>query len=255
MKITTIHKFSLITSLIFLTLGCHKGQESNKILYTLPVNSTASVIPAHAAQEFLLLKTVASQVIVPIINRIGQQNQIYPELTGPDGSSRYSFNRTENHYGTASFLIQFRDGTNAVIDPIQTQTSTTTLKSVVVTVTGTSSKFAYSESLSITLETAGAADSKKQISGTANFSGSTYNLNFTIVSPGITCSFDGLTAGIFEASGTGGPSNTTTSMQISLSSNKDANGSIAWEDQSGGFHMESNGTGFVTNGQYLIPLQ
>ncbi len=255
MKNINIHKLSLIASFSFLILGCHKDQEPNKIIYTLPINSTLTVIPAHAAQEFLLIQTAAAQTIVPIINRIGSTSTSYPELSGPDGSSRYTFTKTESHYGTATFLIQFRDSSNAVIDPIQTQSSTTTLKSVVVTVTGTSNRFSASANLIISLDTAGLAESTKRITGTAAFTGSTYSLNFTILASGITCSFDGLTAGSFEASGSGGPQNTNTAILLSLSSNKDANGSISWEGQSGGLHLESNGTGFVTTNQYLIPIQ
>jgi hypothetical protein len=44
-------------------------------------------------------------------------------------------------------------------------------------------------------------------------------------------------------------------MQLSVSSNKDANGSITWEGQTGGIHLESDGSGFVTTNQFLIPIQ
>jgi hypothetical protein len=255
MKIIKIQYLTAISLLLIVNSGCRKDQESQKIIDTLPINSTVVVTPAYAAQEFLLLKRDAAQTIVPVINRLGQTINTFPELTGPDGSSRYTFQRVESHYGTANYTIQFRDSNGSVIDPIQTQTSTTTLATVDITASGSNDRYSYSETMTLTLETPGQVDSKKRITGTSSFTGSSYSINFTMPSPGLTWSFDGVSAGIVTASGSGGPSNSALSMTLSLSSSHAASGPIAWEGNEGSIHIESNGSGYVTTPQYLVPFQ
>lgn len=255
MKITKNQSLILIILFFSLTIGCHKDTETNKILDTLPVNTSISVLPAKAHQESILIQKNMAQILVPVINRLGETGLTFPNLSGPDGSLRYSFTVSENHYGTATFLIQFRDNINSVIDPITSLTSTTTLNNVLITFTGASDRFSYTGSWVLTLETSGTVTSTKRLTGTTTFTGSSYTINFSLPSPGITCTFEGLTRGTLSSTGTGGPSSTATSSLISFSTDHTSNGSLAWEGNSGGLHLNPNGTGFITTNQYLIPLQ
>ena len=249
LKITVALVLSVILSNY---TSCKKKEEPNKIIDGLPVNSSQKVVPAQAAQQLLLLKRDSLNIIVPVINKLGLANQSFTELSGPDSQSRYSFQITDNSYGTATFTLQFRNSSNAIIDPIKTQTSTTTLNSVVVTGTGNSSKFSYSENLTITLETVGKANSKKFLTGTSNFNGSGTSVTFTFPAPGAESSFQGLIGGGVTGSGTGAGGEATT-LSLSFASNHEADGAIAWEGQQGGIHFAEDGKGYiVTNEARLL---
>lgn len=231
--------------------ACKRKETPNKIIDGVPVNTTETIVPAQAAQEFFLLKRDGLGVIVPVINRLSIPSPTFPELTGPSAQT-YSFTLHENHYGTANFTIQFRDSSNNPIDPITTVSSTNTLQSVAITVSGNSTSFSYTENLVLTLVTQGNVTGKKLLTGTSSFNGSSYSIVFTLSSPGSNCTFNGFTDGSVSASGSGGPSLQPTSLNLIFSADHKANGNIAWEGLEGGIHFEDNGSGIIVTNQFRL---
>ncbi|MCB4756687.1 MAG: hypothetical protein LHV69_06600 [Elusimicrobia bacterium] len=234
--------------------SCKRDYVADKIVGDFPVNNDTAVVPARATQNFFLLKRDLLNTLVPVISRLVLTTRSFPELTGPDNLSRYTFQRGESHYGSATFTIQFLDATNAVIDPISVQSSTTTLSKVNVSVIGTSNQYSYSESLVLTLAIAGDVGSEKRLTGTSvltDQSGGGYNVSFTLPSPGAMGIFGGLTDGIASGTGTdvaGRP----ISISLTFNSHLEANGPLTWDGKEGSIHFAESGTGFVVTTQARI---
>lgn len=236
--------------------SCKRKEEPIKILDPLPLNSLQTCVPGEMGQAWVLLKRDCLKVLVPVINLTTIPNSTFPQVTGPDSLSRYTFQTSDGHYGTATFTIRFFQENGTVIDPILTNTSTTTLKSVSVNVIGSSSRFSYTENLVLTLDTAGIISSNKRFTGTSaiNDVGNINVLTFTMPSPGIRSAFEGMVEGQATVTGTG-PSSQTTSMTLAVSADHTTNGNITWEGLSGGIHYEENATGYVITNQYQLLLQ
>jgi hypothetical protein len=94
-------------------------------------------------------------------------------------------------------------------------------------------------------ESSGVVTSTLRMSGTSVFTGSTYSLTFTFDPPGSKSIFEALTDGSATASGTGGTPPAAATVNLIFRSDRDVNGSIAWEGREGGIHLELNGSGFV----------
>ena len=242
---------ALLLLIAALAVGCKKNREPNKILDGLPVDPTVTVIPGHAAQQHLLLIRDIASVVVPVMNRVGLTGATFPELT-PAGGGAYTFSVSNARYGFASLQIQFKDESDANVDPIQS--ATTTFKSGVVTspAPGTSALFTHTTGsptpLRITLETAGVGTSPKLITGDVTFSGSNYALVFSFAPAGAGLNFEGLVSGEATATGTG-PDASAASLSLRFDSNRDADGTIVWEGRSGAIHLANNGIGFVSTDQ------
>jgi hypothetical protein len=252
-KLANSLKLISLLSVILALSSCHKDQEPNKIIDGVPLNTTEIVIPGQAGQQFYALVRDLSTFLVPILNRLQQTGLSFSELSGPDGQMRYTFTTTERHYNSANYSIQFRDSNNTAIDPIQNQNSTTTVKSIDITGTGSSSQFNFTIAATLTIETVGDLNSKKRITGSSSFNGSSYSMTFTIDSPGLTGTESGLTEGTFSSSGTG-PNSQPTTLQLICSFEHTADGSISWEDRSGGFHIEPDASAFIVTNQERLFL-
>jgi hypothetical protein len=246
----------LAVALIFLSLfavGCKHDREPNKIIDGTQIDLTVTVFPAQAAQQFVLLNQASMETAITVINRLALENPSFGELTGPDGSSRYSYTRTDARFGTATFFMQFRDINGAVIDPISNRTSTATLAAVGLTGNGTSPLFTYSQAQLITLLTPGVPTSDKKVRGFTRFNGSGItDLDFTIIDGGLNAVPEGLFNGNVSAAGTG-PTQPIT-MNFSYDFNYNVSGNIAWEGNSGLIHVERLGSGFVSTAiaRYII---
>jgi len=240
--------------LLFALASCEKKEEPNKIIDGLPFDNTVVILPAQATKEMHILKSDGAGFAVEIINRVGILNTVFPELTGPDGQLRYTFSIANTIYGSASFTMQFLDTLSSPIDPIATNVSTATLASVTLTGSGASDLFSYTETLTITLQTAGITSSDKFLTGTVVFTGTSDTITFTFAAPGAKINFEGMAGGSVSASGTG-PGGAPISIQLAFRSDHDANGSITWEGQTGGIHIDQAGGGFVLTNNAKIPLQ
>ena len=235
--------------------GCHRRNEPNKILDGQPVGSFELVIPAEAARQFYLLKRDMLRTVVPVINKFATTNPVYPELT-PVGGSKYSFTSAEKHYGSATFTLEFRSDTNATIDPVGVQGSSTSVKSVIVTGTAASSLFpTITENLTLVLDSSGVVTSTMRLSGTTSMTGSGYSLTFNFDPAGSKANFDGLTDNQVTASGSGGTPPATAALLLRFTTDRNANGSIAWEGRTGGIHIESDGSGYVSTLEKRILFQ
>lgn len=235
-------------------LGCKKDRVDNKIVDGLPIGPAQAILPAQAAQQMLLLKRGVAGVIIPVINKLGLANQTFTELSGPDAQSRYAFSLSNNRFGSASYSVQFRNASDVTIDPISARTSTTTLASVVITGSGSSQQFTYSESLRVTLKTAGNTTSDKFLTGSSNFAGGTYNLTFTLPSPGPKISFEGLIDGYVAGAGSNAAGQAA-SLNLIFASDLTASGPLTWEGRQGGLYIRKNGEAFVTTEQSRIIVE
>jgi len=236
--------FILLAFFLLAGLGCERKNESNKILHGLPVDTTQIVLPAQAIQQFMLLKRDSLGILVPILNRLAIADAGFPEVSGPDSNSRYTFRLSENRYGTADFTIQFLDAAHSVIDPISFQTSTSTIKTAALTTTGSSSLFAYTEDLSLTLATTGDVNSEKRVTGNATFTGSGYTITFVFDPAGSVTKFGGILEGLVTATGTG-PGSAPMTLSMRYSTDHSADGNLTWEGQSGGLHIMDDGSGSI----------
>jgi len=244
----------LMLSILFLPLAaCKRDKEPNKIIDGLPINNTVTVVPAQMAQQIYLVTRDAMIEFIPVINRLDQGNSApgFSELTGPDGQSRYTFSKVEKHYGSATFTIQFIDGSGNVIDPISSLTSTTTLATARITTAGTSAQFTYTQNLVVTLQTPGILTSDKRLTGTTTFTGATDTLTMVYPAPGALCGFEGLVDGSSNGSGTG-PLAQTITLTLNYSPDRNADGLLQWEGQNGGIHFIDTGSGFLTTATYRI---
>lgn len=239
----------LISCLIFVFAGCHRKDEPNKIIdgSIVTVNGTNEV--AKVTKAMFLLKRDTVGVMVPIINRLTQPTIGFAPLVGP---GVYTFPLTNPSYGTVSVSLTFKDASGATIDPIAAQSSTSSLKSVQLSVTG-SSPYTISESLVLTLDTAGDTTSKKSLAGTSSFSGNGVSVNFTIPSPGAESTFQGLDSGRVTGSGTGSDSNPI-SVNLQFGDGFNADGAIHWSNQDGQIHMNADGTGYIYTNQTRLLL-
>ena len=235
--------------------GCHRRNEPNKILDGSPVGSFELIIPAEGARQFYLLKRDALHVVVPVISKLALTNSSYPELSGPV-ASKYSFNTAEKHYGTATFTIEFRSDVNATIDPIAVQGSSSSLKTILITGTAASSMFpTITENLALVLDSSGTVTSTLHLSGSTAMTGSGYSLTFNFDPAGSKANFDGLSDNQVTASGTGGTPPAPAALVLRYTTDRNANGSIAWEGRTGGIHIETDGSGYVSTLEKRILFQ
>ncbi|MCG3205447.1 MAG: hypothetical protein KCHDKBKB_02168 [Elusimicrobia bacterium] len=237
-------------------LSCQKKDEPNKILDPLPLNSTQTCVPGQLGQAWFVMKRDCLKVLIPVINLTTIPNSSFPQVSGPDAMSQYTFQTSGDRYGTATYTIRFYNESGVVIDPILTNTSTSTLKSITVQVVGGSSKVTYTEALTLTFETAGLLSSHLRLTGTSSISDNpvTNTLNFTFSLPGPRVAFEGLIDGEVTATGTG-PNSQTTALNLTFYADHTANGSIAWEDLSGGIHYQDNGVGYVVTNLFRLLLE
>jgi hypothetical protein len=236
----------LILSLALVTatsIGCKHDKEGVKVVDGLPVSANQTVIPANAVQHLMLLRKQSLRTIVQVLNKTTQSAPTYPELSG---GPTYNFTITDERLGTATYSITFRDGTNATIDPVGTQSSSSTVKSIVVTASGVSTLFpTYSESSTLTLDVQGDVNSPLRSLGDWDFqtAGATYDIDFTMNTPG-RVNVEGMRDGAIFGTGTG-PGGAI-SMTLSVSNDHSADGPISWEGQEGGLHISPDGDGFLT---------
>jgi hypothetical protein len=227
-----------------LTLAaCKRDDVSPKVIETLPPDVHTVVLPGVAAQQYLMLKRDSMNGVIPIINELPLAHPVYPvSLSGPDSSQKYSFPITDPHYGSAVVVIQFFSGSTP-IDPIATQASTATLSSVAVEVTGDSARFHYHEVLTLTLDNPGNLSTTLHLTGTSDFTNGA-TITYTMPAPGARATFSGVSSGSATGTGIDGAGLPTT-ISLTFSTDHDANGSITWEDRSGGIHLAHNGPGFI----------
>jgi hypothetical protein len=237
--------------------ACQKREEtSNKLIDGLPVETDQTVVPMLALQQLHVLSHYGGSQIVQIINGLGLDNPVFPQLDGPDANKKYRLTLVEAHFGTAEFVIEFLDssGTNA-IDPI-IQRTTETLKYVDVDVSGYSDKFVHTQHYRITLEIEGDTNSKKIITDQAGQTnsevGSGINYTYSFVFPGLRCNYEGLLSGHMTGSGTGTDGNPINVVMV-YSSNYDADGTLDWELQSGTMKLKHDGDAIlVTNTSRIV---
>ncbi len=245
--------FIVITLMSAAFVGCKHDPEKNKVVDSLPIHMNESCPPAQISQAWFALKRDMLALLVPVVNRLGLTGSTYPELTS-DGNMQYSFRLQNRHYGNATYTIEFKNSTGGTIDPITdpTHTSSTTLKSILINGVGTISSTNYKEELTLDLDTLGDTSGNKHLYGTSLFNDGSYSITFTFVSGGAPCTYQGMTDGRVDATGTG-PGAPVTLMMMFYPEHT-ANGSVAWEGNSGNMHFEENATGFVITDQYRLPL-
>ncbi len=245
-------KMIFFLGILVMGAGCRRENESSKVIDGLPVNTVQTAVPAEAAQQFHLLNRDALSSLIPIVHGLYLSGQAHPGVFGPDSQSRYNFNLIEKHYGTATLTFQFRDISNAVIDPIAVFASTALVKSVAITCQGTSPQFTYVENLVLTIDTAGSVDTTKLLTGTALFSGSGISMTFTFNGAGSMAVVGGLNNGSVSAVSNvvGQP----VSLTLNFNTDHDANGTLAWDDLTGSLHIGSNGSCDVVTRQFRIIL-
>ena len=196
-------------------------------------------------------------VLIPVINKFAFADSTYPELIDAGGGN-YTFWAAEQHYGRADFTISFRDGASAPTDPILVNASSATFKSAVISITGSSALFTFTQNATLTLETEGKVDSRKLLLGSAIFTGigaaAGESLTFTVVGPGATAIFQGLSDGRVSATGSGGTPAAPIAIDFSFTTNRNINGTLAWEGQEGTFHIDETGTGYIVTSQERILL-
>jgi len=234
----------------FSITSCKQDAIHRKIVDGLPINADETVIPGLAIQEFHLVIRDAMSVIVPALNRIGTSEPRLPGLSGPVNDT-YSFNIADKHYRTAHVVIQFQDqsGTKISPDPISVAGSTINVASVGITIIGSSDLFGFTSvgpaHLTLKLTSIGVPTSNKSLIGNMNFNGQGYNFVFAMVAPGLAAGFQGVFGGGLSGSGTG-PTFLPFSARLTYASDLSVDGTLIWENRSGGIHLVSNGSGIVT---------
>lgn len=250
-----VKKLGIVVFAGLLLVGCRHRNEPNKVLDGQPVGAYELIIPAEAARQYFLIQRDMLHVLVPVINKFAVTDPTYPELT-PAGGSKYSFTTSEKHYGSATFTLEFRSDVNTTIDPVAVQGSSTAVKSVLIAGTAASSLFpTITENLTLVLDSSGVVTSTMRLSGSTAMTGSGYSLTFNLDPAGAKANFDGLTDNQTTASGTGGTPPTTAAIQLRFSTDRSANGSIAWEGRTGGIHIGSDGSGYVSTLEKRILFQ
>ena len=234
-----------VVACVAIAAGCKHKNEPNKILDGLPANPTVEVVPAQAAQQWVLLKRDMVNTLVPAVNKFANPSLGWGELGSPDGSLRYTYRTTNSRYGSATFQIQFHDQNGTPIPAAVS--SSTTLKSVSITANAQSSMFTFSETLNLDVRTFGSSDSIMLLTGNSTVNGSNYSLTFSLPGSGAKCVFQGLSGGLafVSGNGNGAPCNMTLNFQPNL----DTSGTINWEGQSGTLRININGSGFVATNQ------
>ena len=228
--------------------SCKRKKEPNKILDGFANDTTQTVIPAQAIQQFLLLKKDTLKVIVPVLNKLTAVNSHYDELSSTTPSV-YNFQLSNSHYGTATVGFRFWNESNVIIDPIQTQISSSSVRAIQLWLAGGSALFpSYDESFWLSLGTTGDPTSTKYLMGDSHFSGSNHTLTFSIAAPGSRAAFEGLIDSGFTASGTGIGGQTVTANMF-YSADHNTNGTLNWEGRSGNIHMDDRGNGFIITDQ------
>lgn len=234
--------------------SCERKREPNKILDGNVAGTVQVVGPAEAARQYVLLKRDLLRTVLPVLNRMQTSNATFGDLT-PVGGGQYSFQGNDPHYGTVTFTLGFQDANGGGIDPISVPGSSSSLKAVTVTGAGASTLFpTITENLTLAFESAGVFTTTLRLTGTSVFNGPTYTLTFTNSTPGSRVIFAALTSGTATATGSGGTPAAPATVNLEFSSDQHANGTITWEGQEGGIHLETNGSGFVvtTEGRILL---
>ena len=225
--------------------SCERKREPNKILDGYTAGIVEVVVPGNAAQQYVVLKRDILRVAVSVVNRLQQENALFPELSGPS-AGKYAFSSTERHYGTANFTIEFFNDTGSQIDPIAVRSSSNTLKSFILTTAAASNEFpTITETLTVVLESSGVVTSRLRMTGSSVFTGSSYSLTFNIDPSGCKTIYEALTDGSVTATGTGGTPPATATINLAFSSDHAVNGSMSWEGREAGLHIETNGSGLI----------
>jgi hypothetical protein len=245
-------RHSLWVLMVLLTAAsCRRHDETNKILDGQAINTTFTAVPIQATQQMSVLVKDTLSAAIPVINRIGTSSTDFAPLTGPDGSLNYGLTLTNNRFGSATYVVQFKDSTNATI---AFNSSTSTFKSLVLTGTGSSALFTSTISLVISIQTEGNVNTDKFLAGALNFIGSSNNITYTFPSPGIAVTFLGVTRGPMTASGTGPMSQLVTGT-FTYSSTHILDGSINWEGNQGTIHLNDFAAGILNLNQIRHILQ
>jgi hypothetical protein len=243
-------KRALLVLVIAAGLGaCRRDSDQNKLVDGVPINVTATVVPAQASQQYLFLKRDLLIFTIPVINKLINADSTFPELIDAGGGN-YQVHDTDIHYGDATFTIAFQDINGATIDPIAVRSSSNSLAAVTVNITGSSPLFTYTETGKVTLGLPGVLDatSIRYYTGTAAFTGvgqaNGYTLNFN-VSQQATAVFQGLTTGQVTVTGSGGTPTAPANVVFYFAQNRNIDGTLSWEGQSGTFHVDVTGPGYV----------
>lgn len=241
---------ALMALTVALLAGCESKREPNKIVDGPTINTSQTVIPGKAAQQFILLERDLLKILTPVINKLILANQSFNEVQQV-GPGQYTFQTADSRYGTASYTITFQTTGGTTIDPIANRSSTGTLTNVAVSGSGSNALFSFTENLSLNLDAIGDYTAKRHMTGTIGFTGSGYILTFTHQAPGSNATFDNLTDGIVTATGPGPTA--TANLTLSFSASHEVNGTISWEGITGGLHLQDNGDGFVvTSSERLL---
>lgn len=245
-------------SLLFLCLsvallGCHKDSPARKIIDGLPVlSSPPTVVPAQATQQYLLLKNAMLNPVITNLTRVF--NNLPPTGLTSVGGGSYSYTTTERHYGSATFTIQCRDVNNSPVDPFATISATSSVKSVHITESSSNNASTFSEDLTLNLQTVGILIGPYSLNGSSTFNGPSYSIIFTLAPEGVAATISGLINGnATSAPNTG--SALSSSSSLSFGTKSDISGILAWDGQTAGIHVSSDGSGYLTTDTERILFQ
>lgn len=238
--------FFLLLTVVLIGSACQKKEEPNKIVNNLPTDVGITVLPAQAAQQYIVLNNEVFTEGVYILNRLNSYaTPTFPELQQV-ASGQYRYSVSNSKCGTAPVIYTFYSGAS-IIDPIAVHSTTNTVSSLTMEIaanSGVSALFTYSESLRLTLAKFGDLTSDKSVTGTSHFVGSHQDITFSIDASGILATTEGLSAGQFSGGGTG-TSGQPVSLSLTVDLDHNANGIITWEGQDGQIHFDPKVLGVV----------
>jgi hypothetical protein len=234
--------------------GCHKDSPGKKIVDSLPLSTAPLMVqPAQATQQFLLLNNAALNISITSLNRLN--GILSSVMEGPDASMIYTVRRSESHYGTATFTIQFQDVNHAAIDPFTTVLTTTSVQYVHITVAAGSTAFpTVTEDLSLILDTVGFLIGPYHLKGTAQFDNASYSIAYALDPNGVEATINGLLHGHATATSTSG-SPKITSSDLSFGIHSDISGKMLIDDQTDGIYVSANGSGYLTTSDSRVLFQ
>ncbi|MBV9079928.1 MAG: membrane lipoprotein lipid attachment site-containing protein [Elusimicrobia bacterium] len=231
---------------VLMLAACRHDREPNKIIDPVPVNTSVTVVPGQALQEFVLINRDCVRILVPVLSKLQTTGQQFTELT-QTSFGHYTFHTSERRYGQATFIAEFQDSFGVTCDPIAVVASSQTVKQIVITETGGGSVFGHNANLVLSIDTINTIGSPQHLYGSMTLTGSGYTITFAIQGvAGCNAVFDGLTTGAVSATGTGGTPPAPTTINFSFATDRTANGSISWEGEQGQIHVNTDdGSGFV----------